>query len=113
MSSRALSGARSVRVWFFVEAIAPLSHEPTWFEWEGLLFEAGYEFALFDGLNRFYYRAEEPELQEPLSRAANVLDGYITAHCKALHDRVTSSSLAMHRCNDRLRRPRPRPAPLC
>jgi FkbM family methyltransferase len=71
-----------------VEAIAPISHVPTWSRWEGLLFDAGYEFALFDGLNRFYYRAEEPELRQPLSVAANVLDGYVTAQCKALQDRV-------------------------
>lgn len=72
-----------------VEAIAPLSNEPAWFKWEGLLFEAGYEFALFDGINRFYYRAEERELRESLSVAANVLDGYVTIHFRALQDRVS------------------------
>ena len=71
-----------------VEAIAPLSCQPTWFEWEGLLFEVGYEFALFDGINRFYYRAEEPELRPKLSVPANALDNYVTARCKGLQDRV-------------------------
>ena len=50
------------------------SFEPTWFEWEGLLFEHGYEFGLFDGLNRYYYRREEPSLRAPLSYPANVTD---------------------------------------
>lgn len=52
------------------------SYEPTWFEWEDLLFGNGYEFALFDGLNRFYYRREEPELRLPLSYPANITDGF-------------------------------------
>ena len=52
------------------------SFEPTWFEWEGLLLEHGYEFGLFDGLNRYYYRREEPELRAPLSYPANITDGF-------------------------------------
>jgi FkbM family methyltransferase len=71
-----------------VEAVAPLSGEPAWFAWESLLREAGYEFALFDGLNRFYYRAEEPELRQRLSVPANVLDKYVTVRFKALQDRA-------------------------
>ena len=59
-----------------VEAIAPLTNEPTWFAWEGLLLEAGYCFALFDGINRFYYHAEEPELRHALCVPANALDDY-------------------------------------
>lgn len=55
----------------------PYSFEPTWFEWEGLLIRHGYEFALFDGLNRWYYRREEPELRGPLSYPANVTDGFV------------------------------------
>jgi hypothetical protein len=71
-----------------VEAVAPLPGEPAWFAWESLLREAGYEFALFDGLNRFYYRAEEPELRQRLSVPANVLDKYVTVRFKALQDRA-------------------------
>jgi hypothetical protein len=47
-----------------------------WHEWEGILLANGYEFALFDGLNRFYYRREEPQLRERLSYPANVTDGF-------------------------------------
>ena len=67
-----------------VEAIKPklpgsdrYSYEPAWFEWEGLLLQHGYEFAMFDGLNRWYYRREEPELRGPLSYPANVTDGFV------------------------------------
>jgi len=54
----------------------PYGYEPTWFEWEGLLFANGYEFGLFDGLNRYYYRREEPALRAPLSYPANITDGF-------------------------------------
>jgi len=73
-----------------VEAITPLSCEPAWFVWEGLLFQAGYQFALFDGINRFYYRAEEPEMRQRLAVPANALDHYVTARCKALQDRAAA-----------------------
>lgn len=66
-----------------IEAIKPKladcghqNFEPTWFEWEGILFQHGYDFALFDGLNRFYYRREEPSLRDRLSFPANVTDGF-------------------------------------
>jgi FkbM family methyltransferase len=71
-----------------VEAIKPVTHEPSWFAWEGLLFDAQYCFALFDGLNRYYYRAEEPELRSGLSVPANALDSYVSASYKALLDHV-------------------------
>lgn len=63
-----------------VEATVPNSTEPSHEAWEPLLLSAGYRFALFDGLNRFYVEEgaldEEPELLEALSAPANVLDGY-------------------------------------
>jgi FkbM family methyltransferase len=60
-----------------VEATVPLTSRPSHHEWEPGLLAAGYELALFDGLNRFYARADEPGLRERLSVPANVLDGYI------------------------------------
>jgi FkbM family methyltransferase len=55
----------------------PYTFEPAWFEWEGILFQNGYEFALFDGLNRFYYCREEPALRVPLSYPANITDDFV------------------------------------
>lgn len=55
----------------------PYSYEPAWSDWEGILLDHGYEFALFDGINRFYYRGEEPSLRGPLSYPANVTDGFM------------------------------------
>ena len=66
-----------------LEAIKPkitkddqISFTPTWNEWEYILTDNGYVFSLFDGLNRFYYRNEEPELQQYLIAPANITDGF-------------------------------------
>ncbi len=57
----------------------PYSYDPSWPEWEDILLQHGYEFALFDGINRFYFRSEEPALRAPLSYPANVTDGFMIA----------------------------------
>jgi FkbM family methyltransferase len=38
--------------------------------WEPILFDAGYELALYDGLNRYYFHESRPELRAPLSLPA-------------------------------------------
>jgi FkbM family methyltransferase len=51
--------------------------EPSHEGWEPSLLAAGYRFALFDGLNRFYCREEEAEkLLLRLAAPANVLDNF-------------------------------------
>jgi hypothetical protein len=45
-----------------VEAIAPGSMAEAWDAWEPALLAAGYSFAFFDRLNRFYVANEEPAL---------------------------------------------------
>ncbi|TDC68471.1 FkbM family methyltransferase [Actinomadura sp. GC306] len=64
-----------------VEATFPLSSRPSHQEWEPLVLAAGYELALFDGLNRFYARDDELGLGERLAVPANVLDNYIPYAC--------------------------------
>lgn len=44
------------------EAVALNASDEAWREWDALLVGADYRFALFDGLNRFYVAAEEPDL---------------------------------------------------
>lgn len=61
-----------------IEAVAPVTHQPSHAEWEPTLLAAGYELALFDGLNRFYVEGTESALRERLGAPANVLDGYVT-----------------------------------
>jgi FkbM family methyltransferase len=62
-----------------VEATLPDTAIPSHGEWEPDLLAAGYVLTLFDGLNRFYARADEPVLAERLSVPANVTDRWIPA----------------------------------
>jgi FkbM family methyltransferase len=60
-----------------VEATVPMSDEPAHETWEPMLLDAGYQFALFDGLNRFYAHSDEPALLERLAIPANVFDDFV------------------------------------
>jgi FkbM family methyltransferase len=60
-----------------LEATRPNTSVPTHHEWEPLLLEAGYLFAYFDGLNRFYVRGEEPALLEGFRVPVNICDNYV------------------------------------
>jgi FkbM family methyltransferase len=60
-----------------VEATEPGTPVPTHATWEPMVLAAGYRFALFDGLNRFYARDGEDALFERLSVPANVFDRWI------------------------------------
>jgi FkbM family methyltransferase len=60
-----------------VEATRPLSTEQTHDRWEPILLEADYRFATFDGLNRYYVRAENAELVERLAAPKNLFDDYV------------------------------------
>ncbi len=61
-----------------VEAVLPLTDTPCHESWEPQLTGGGYQFALFDGVNRYYVRNEEPQLAErltPLKRSEYVRIG--------------------------------------
>ena len=44
------------------EAVAPMTSEPSWRDWEPFLIAQRYRFVLFDTLNRFYVAEEHPEI---------------------------------------------------
>jgi FkbM family methyltransferase len=54
-----------------VEAVTPMTSEPSWQDWEPFLLAQGYRFVLFDTLNRFYVAQEHPDIMErvPSERA--------------------------------------------
>jgi FkbM family methyltransferase len=60
-----------------VEATRPLSMEQTHGQWEGILLDAGYLLATFDGLNRYYVREEDRARIGDLVVPANVFDAYV------------------------------------
>ncbi len=60
-----------------VEATVPMSDEPAHDAWEPMLIDAGYQFAMFDGLNRFYAHSDEPAILQKLATPANVFDDFV------------------------------------
>jgi len=61
-----------------VEATEPTMTIPTHEKWEDILLGAGYLFAAFDGLNRYYVREEDADLAPVLAVPVNCLDDYTT-----------------------------------
>jgi FkbM family methyltransferase len=60
--------------------------QPTHEAWEPTLLDAGYLFAMFDGLNRFYCREEDAGVLLPrLSAPANVRDDWVRARDEHAH----------------------------
>jgi FkbM family methyltransferase len=71
-----------------IESTAPLSSVATHRVWEPALFEYGYRFATFNGINRFYLRDdlehELPKFETPV----NALDGFQRHETLAYRDRA-------------------------
>lgn len=89
---------KTLRPWIMViEATEPGSDRPSFEAWEPLVFHAGYVFAYFDGLNRFYVAQEHRELLEVFSRPPNVFDGAMlsgkstASWCQGLLEQVSEA----------------------
>ena len=68
------------RPWVLViEATDPDSTPTTAHRWPRRVLEAGYQCTLFDGLNRFYVRADLIDVASLLSVPANVFDNWVPA----------------------------------
>jgi FkbM family methyltransferase len=69
------------RPWILViEATMPNSRETNHDTWEALVTGARYQFAYFDGLNRYYVAGEHAELAAKLQVQPNVFDDFISTH---------------------------------
>jgi FkbM family methyltransferase len=80
-----LAGAdfAAVRPWIIlVEAIRPVTLEPSHAEWEPILLDADYVFAYFDGLNRFYVAREQSRLLAAFSVPVSINDPFEDAEAK-------------------------------
>jgi FkbM family methyltransferase len=71
-----------------IEATEPMKAVPTHERWEPLLLEAGYGFAYFDGLNRYYVRTEDAGLLERFAVPPNVFDEFVPWEIPALEGKV-------------------------
>ena len=60
-------------------------------DWEHILSSSDYLFALFDGLNRFYVRAEDSELLPLLKVPVNLFDHFETVRVRSAHPRASSN----------------------
>jgi FkbM family methyltransferase len=67
-----------------VEAVAPLSFEPAHASWEPILTEAEYEFAVFDGINRFYVDRARSDLIPVLAYPISPLDRFVAIELEKL-----------------------------
>ena len=68
------------RPWIvLVESTSPNRRVQRFRSWEPLLTRQGYDFALFDGLNRFYLCEQHRARMSRLSVPVNVFDGYRTS----------------------------------
>ena len=94
------------RPWvILVESTRPNSMEPTHQEWEPLLFDRGYVFVYFDGLNRFYVASEkEAELREPLSLPPNYFDQFVRYSDVKVQQRAHAIALEVESLRAELRR---------
>jgi FkbM family methyltransferase len=67
-----------MRPWIIVvEATLPSSQEESYSDWEPILLKAGYEYAYFDGLNRFYVAGEHENLKGAFKAPPNIFDGFV------------------------------------
>lgn len=81
-----------------IEATEPNSQRLSHEDWEPLVLQAGYQFAYWDGLNRFYVRSDRSELLDCFSTPPNVFDAAALAgtanaawHTKIAHDAYEQS----------------------
>jgi len=80
------------RPWIVVvEATKPLTQEINASSWEHLLLGAGYDFAYFDGLNRFYVAREHHERAAVLAVPPNVFDHFVNLEQAEEINRVRAS----------------------
>jgi FkbM family methyltransferase len=77
--------------------------EAMWPErWEHLILAADYLFVIFDGLNRYYVRAEDRQLSSALNAPANPRDNYIPAHYHFTIEQLKGQLGHSQRMNDEL-----------
>jgi FkbM family methyltransferase len=85
-----------------VEAIEPWSTSPTYEMWERVLLDAGYRFATFDGINRFYVEQSHDHLISTLAYPISALDRFVTASTHDLEARLEHSEAELAKAKQAL-----------
>jgi FkbM family methyltransferase len=79
-----------------IEATRPNTQIPTHRDWEDQLLGAGYSYGTFDGVNRYYVRAEDAAALLPLlATPVNVFDDYVPFETHSLRERVRALEAAL------------------
>ncbi|BFN28980.1 UDP-D-galactose:(glucosyl)lipopolysaccharide-1, 6-D-galactosyltransferase [Pseudomonas sp. SCT] len=92
-----------IRPWIIlVEATAPATQLETYGEWEYLILSAGYIFAYYDGLNRFYVAEEHSDRLNLIATPPNVFDGFIRSREAQLLDELSYFKGLYRDCCDEL-----------
>lgn len=73
-----------------VEATCPNSPELNYASWEDIVLDAGYKFAYFDGLNRFYVSANHEELLSHFTTPPNYFDDFALSSSCFFSRKVTA-----------------------
>jgi FkbM family methyltransferase len=79
-----------------IEATRPNTQIPAHGDWEDQLVGAGYSYGAFDGVNRYYVRAEDAAALLPLlATPVNVFDDYVSFETHCLRERVRALEAAL------------------
>lgn len=89
-----------------VEAVRSRTATSTHAEWEHILFDAGYELASFDGINRFYVDLAHKGLIETLAYPVSALDRFVPASLRRAQletNRLTTKNAELQKQLERTR----------
>ena len=99
-SSPRLTGTHSDRSWCWSKPSRLRSTAPTHEAWEHILLDAEYEFAAFDGINRFYVDRDHHDLIPALAYPISALDRF-DSFCR--HALVAANEQGESEADDRTR----------
>ena len=89
-----------------VEAVASWDSRPTHEAWEPTLLAHDYDFAAFDGINRFYVANEHAELAAGLAYPLSALDAYETYELVQSRERAAALAAQVGALHDEVERSR-------
>jgi FkbM family methyltransferase len=93
-----------IRPWVVViESTTPLSQSATHHDWEFLVLKRGYEFAYFDGLNRYYVSTEHHELLASFDKPPNCFDDFVLSG-RLLNEQIAARDAENKRLNAHIAR---------
>lgn len=89
-------GDSQVRPWVLcIESTMPRRQEPEHSGWEPAVFDRGYTFVHFDGLNRFYVHEDHLDLAAAFASGPNIFDDFVVAPA-SIYARQLMQRIAEH-----------------